>query len=145
MMRPSTRTIVRYLLRELSSSAEASLERRYFADPRAFAKIVKTENDLIDEYARGRLSPRARERFERAYLADPRRRERAKFGEAFVTSLDRAARPDGAVEHPAGWRWSWALAAAMSLLIALGSAGWFALSRRTQQEQARDRAAQAER
>src|SRR5713101_766427 len=87
-MNESEQTMARYLLGELSDAEQAALEEKYFTDPQVFDKMVKTENELVDDYARGRLTPQLRERFEQYYLAHPKRRERAKFAQALATKLD---------------------------------------------------------
>src|SRR5687767_7757164 len=129
-MSASARTIVRYLLGELSDSARAALEASYFADPQLFDRVVKTEHELVDAYARGRLSKRTRARFERSYLADPRRRERAKFAETLTARLDRGEGPRLAVRGRPRFV-AWAMAAVL-VLVAATAARWFLESRRVE-------------
>jgi hypothetical protein len=80
--------LARYLLGGLSEEEKTALEEQYVADPRLFDEIARVESDLMDDYVRGRLSPDTRERFERVVLADPRRRERLKFAEALLASVN---------------------------------------------------------
>src|SRR5258708_23356223 len=105
-MNESEQTMTRYLLGELSDAEQAALEEKYFTDPQVFDKMVKTENELVDDYARGQLTPRLRERFEHYYLARPGRRERAKFAQVFVAKLDHDSAPRAFAdsEQPQPWR-----------------------------------------
>jgi len=77
-MTNSDEMMTRYLFGELSESERAELETEYFADPGAFNRLERFENDLIDDYTRGRLGGDTRARFERVYLSDPNRRTRLK-------------------------------------------------------------------
>jgi len=87
--------IKRYLLGELSAEEQIALEDEYFADQAKYDQICKTEDELLDRYARGALSPADRERFERLYLINPRRRRHVKFAKALTQVIDGelAARP----------------------------------------------------
>lgn len=80
--------MVRYLLGDLDEGAQASLESEYFSDPHTFEKLVGVENELVDNYARGRLSAPMRRRFEEYYLAHSERKERAGFAVALAARLD---------------------------------------------------------
>ncbi len=66
-MNKSAQKMTRYLLGELSDSEQAALEEKYFTDPQVFDKMVKAENELVDNYGRGLLSPQSREKFEQYY------------------------------------------------------------------------------
>jgi hypothetical protein len=87
-MTDSEGIMTRYLLGELSEPERAALEQEYFSDPQLFDQLVQTENDLIDDYVRGRLSSPLRERFEQCCVTDPKRRVRLRFAEALATRLD---------------------------------------------------------
>lgn len=80
-------TFTRYLLGELSETERTALEEKYFGDSQLFDQLLKTENDLLDDYARGRLSSPLRQRLEQRYLAHPERRGRLKFAEALIARL----------------------------------------------------------
>src|SRR5258708_12980407 len=86
-MNESDHNLRRYLLGELSESERATLEEKYFADPRVFEQVLRSESELVDGYVRGKLSPRVRARFEQIYLTNPRRRDRGKFAAALVSKL----------------------------------------------------------
>jgi anti-sigma factor RsiW len=157
-MNKSAQTMTRYLLGELSDSEQAALEEKYFTDPEVFDKIVKAENELVDDYARGRLNPESREKFEQYYLAHPKRRERAEFAQTLVTKLDQfEADRSGAValvrEVPwwgrlqqslSGWSRAFAFSMGLALLLlVLGLGALFFKTRRSQEELARTQAAHA--
>src|SRR5258708_11321227 len=156
-MNESARTIIRYLLGELSESEQAALEDKYFTDPQVLDKMVKTENDLVDNYARGRLNPQLRERFEQYYLANPQRRERAKCAQDFVAKLDDKSSPrafdDSDAQPLPRWRLllteifgkspAFAFSALILLLLMLG-AGWlFLQSQHLRQELIQTQSARA--
>ncbi|HKP13441.1 MAG TPA: hypothetical protein VJZ91_15075 [Blastocatellia bacterium] len=71
--------ITAYLLGELSTAEQEKLEARYFLDDALFERLLATEDDLIDRYARGRMSDQERERCERHFLKSPARRKRVGF------------------------------------------------------------------
>lgn len=148
----------RYLLGDLSESEQTTLEEEYFTDPQAFARMVKAENELVDDYARGRLSPQLRERFEQNYLTHPQRRERMKFARALVTKLDQIeadhAAADSRHELAPWWRrlgpglfgQSRAFAFSMTLallLLALGVGWLLSQTKRLREELAQTQAGQA--
>jgi|SRR5215471_11875162 len=126
-------TIQAYLLGELSESEKDNLEREYFADKGLFEEIVRVENELVDQYAHGRLPAATRERFEKFYLAHPQRRERAIFARALAERLEQTGTLEGNPGGREGWlnrlvgwlggpRPAWAFAT-IALLIAV-AAGW---------------------
>lgn len=102
----------RYLLGGMTEDEREVLEREYFNDRRLFEEVVRAENELVDEYARGLLAPNARERFEQNYLSHPARRERARFAEALAAKIDRtnevaAAAPGRTQTSWADWLTAW--------------------------------------
>jgi len=149
LMNNTEQMMTRYLLGELPESEQAALERKYFTDPKVFDSVVKAEQELIDNYVRGRLSPQVRARFEQYYLAHPRRRERMKFGEALVTRLDQIGEARAAarqmVETGSWWQRLFeslrgprlALGASIALasvLVALGGAWLLVETKRLREE-----------
>lgn len=81
-------TMTRYLLGEISEQERIALEASYFNDSRLFDQLQRAENDLLDDYVRGRLPSPLTQRIERRYLTSPELRERLKFAEALVTRVD---------------------------------------------------------
>jgi hypothetical protein len=156
-MNESQQIFTRYLLGELSEAERVALEERYFSDPQVFDEIVKAENELVDNYARGRLSPELRERLEQYYLAHPRRRERIQFAQALVTRLDQIAAShvvaNARVKQAPEWgrRLGWfsgSRALAFSTVLALAffvlGAGWLLFhTKRLREELAQTQAARA--
>ncbi len=148
--------MIRYLLGELSDSERAALEEKYFTHPQVFEEMVKAENELVDDYACGRLSPHLRERFEQYYLAHPERRERANFAQALVTKLEQVESAHPAVETGiklAPWlrlpklfgeSRAFAFSMALALLLLTMGGGWLLLrTRRLRDELAQTQAAHA--
>src|SRR2546427_2600392 len=157
-MPESDQTMTRYLLGELSEAEQAALEEKYFMDQQVFDQIGEAENELVDNYARGRLTPQLRERFEHYYLAHPKRRERTKFAQALVAKLDQIEaehEADDASVKPAPW-WrrllrelfgesrALAFSMALALLLLTVGAGWlFFQTRRLREELAQTQTARA--
>jgi hypothetical protein len=123
----------RYLLGGMTEDERAALEREYFNDRSLFEEVVRVENELVDEYARGLLPPPTRERFEQNYLSHPARRERARFAEALAVQIDRTnevaagararARPPW-LSWLAAWRGPrliWAMTAALLLVASIAA------------------------
>ena len=148
--------MTRYLLGELSDSEQAALEEKYFTDPQVFDKMVKAENELVDNYARGLLNPESREKFEQYYVAHPKRRERAEFAQTLVTKLDQfeTHRSEPLVREVPRWRrllpalsgghraFAFSISLALLLLL-LGLGVLFFKTRRSQEELARTQAVHA--
>lgn len=158
-MNESEQIMTSYLLGELSEPEQAALEEKYFSDPRVFDQILKTENELLDNYARGGVSPQVRERFEQYYLLHPGRRERMKFAEALATRIDQIEPSGNAVERTFGivswWRGLLAtlrgqrlilrFSIAFAFLLFVFAGAWFFIdSRRARQELAQAQAVPAD-
>jgi anti-sigma factor RsiW len=80
-------TMVDYLLGRLSPQEGARLEERCLADDAFFDRMLEAENDVVDNYLRGRLSRRDKESFESHYLASPERREKVEFARSFLHTV----------------------------------------------------------
>ena len=65
------------------SPARRRMEERLLLDPDFTAEMDAAEDDLIDDYVRGRLSAREREDFERYFLVTAERRESLAFAASF--------------------------------------------------------------
>jgi len=76
--------IFRYLLGDVTPSAQEEIERRYFSDPEYLSLVDAAEDDLIDAYVRRDLSQADRERFEGYFLRTRKRRDQVKMAEALL-------------------------------------------------------------
>lgn len=81
--------LTRYLLGELPEEERAELEAEYFADPELFARLLATEDELIDAYVRGALLGQARARFEERFLRTGDQVQRI----AFASALRKTQKP----------------------------------------------------
>jgi hypothetical protein len=81
--------IVRYLLGGMSEAEQVALEEAFVSDPQIFTLVAEVENDLIDDYVRGRLELRQRELFELNFLSSPEQRQRVEIARALLPDLDR--------------------------------------------------------
>jgi len=131
----------RYLLGDLPESEQLALEEQYFSDSERLDEVWAVENQLVDDYARGRLPRKERARFESHYLASPRHRERVKFAKTLLEAADEEL----AGETVSSWRdrlmaalrgpqFAWTLPLAALLLIVVGGA-WFLTERSRLQDQ----------
>ena len=69
----------RYLMGLLPDAEAEGLEEVYFARPDVLERVRGVEDDLLDDYAAGRLETGEKEAFESRYLASAPLRERVRF------------------------------------------------------------------
>ena len=151
-MEESEQRMRRYLLGELSELEQSALEKEYFTDSQFFDQMLKTENELVDDYVRGWLSKEVRERFEQFYLAHPERRERVKFAAALASKLDQIEEAEQAPRGLSTWqkfllaiggqRPTLRLALALATLLVMVASVWILVERQRKHER---ELAQAER
>jgi hypothetical protein len=82
-------SLTQYLLGKLSEPEQATTETDYFADKEKFEEMWAAENDLIDDYLRGKLTRSDRELFEQRFLSSPWGRKRVKAARILLTSISR--------------------------------------------------------
>lgn len=70
---------IQYLFGELGESERDALEERIFSDEDFSLFLEATENDLVDEYARGEMDFALRERFIKNYLISENRHEKVRL------------------------------------------------------------------
>ena len=108
-----------YLLGALPETDRQALEEQIFCDEAAYEEMLDCENDLLDDYARGRLDPEARKSFEEV-LAAGGGRPRVLFSRAMAV-----------VPRRRRTTFSWRMAVAAGIAaIAAGCAFWFAIQNR---------------
>jgi len=136
--------IVCYLLGGMSETEQLAMEEAFVSDPQIFTLVADIENDLIDDYVRGRLALQQRELFERNFLTSPGQRRRVEIAKALLPSLDRIETTDAdhsAInENPARrQRFSsfsfkpqlaFRLAATLALMLFATSLAWLLLENR---------------
>jgi hypothetical protein len=71
---------------KMSGQAIEEFEEKYFNDDELFGELLDAEDQLIDDYRRGRLSPDERERFEQRFLTLPDRRREVEFARLLAES-----------------------------------------------------------
>jgi hypothetical protein len=118
----------RYLLGSLAAESRERVERRLFSDDRIFWEhLCLVEEELIDEYASGRLDGEESDSFERHFLCTDERRGKLEFARALKAHVERRQTTGQRV-----WDWlrgpitapAWAMAAAALFLVALPAAVW---------------------
>ena len=136
------RSMVRYLLGDLSAEEEARTEDRAFADKDYMAALDAAEADLIDAYVRGELSQAERRGFESRFLTSPQRRRKVEFARNLARVADESAAAEGvSLKRPPAWLslmgmfrgWNPALQFALGLaaLVAVAGASWFMVENRS--------------
>jgi anti-sigma factor RsiW len=79
--------MTRYLLGKLSDaerSDEEEFEKEYFENDELFDELDKTENELIDQYARGELPADLRAEFEKGFCTSEGRKRKVEFARAII-------------------------------------------------------------
>ena len=112
------KTLIQYLLGELSPADRDGLEDRYFSDDALHDQLLAIEEELIDAYVRGQLSSQQRADFEQSFLDSPERREKLAFARALVHRVDSQRRQSRPGKF---WTPFTELAVAASLVLAAGA------------------------
>ncbi len=88
-------TLRGFLLGTLPAAERDAIEDRFVVESELFDALQATEENLLEEYARGELTSQERQQIERHLLLVPRNRERVKLLSAMHTAFERAqAKPD---------------------------------------------------
>jgi hypothetical protein len=114
MPEPDDAVIRAYLLGLLPDGSAEDVEEAYFVDPEVFARVRAVEDDLLDDYAAGRLGHPEKSAFEHRYLATDALRQRVIGARAL-----RLAAPARALEVVPRRRWLAPAAIAAGLLVAM--------------------------
>jgi hypothetical protein len=80
----SDKTIIKYLLNELSADDQARFEEAYFSDGSLYEQVRALEEELIEDYVKGDLPRHEHRLFERHYLASDERRARIEAARELV-------------------------------------------------------------
>lgn len=81
-------TIRRYLLGTLNNSRRNRLEKRLLNDDELFEELLISEDELVDEYVRGRLTSDEKRRFESHFLITADRHRKFQFGRTLDKYLE---------------------------------------------------------
>ncbi|MEW6210911.1 MAG: hypothetical protein AB1631_21280 [Acidobacteriota bacterium] len=96
--------LIRYLLGDLSEEERIRLEEEFFTDDELFEEMVALEEELMYDYAQGRLTGRERELFERRFLVTKADREKLEVVGAISSRLAARARAKRAGRQAGLWR-----------------------------------------
>src|SRR5207302_9130576 len=127
--------IKRYLLGELDDGTRAQVEQKLLSDGEVFEELLVAEDEIIDDYAGGRLDPEERADFEAHFLATPERQQKLRFARALHRHAMTLANERETVKQPVirslwfsrPWL-SWAATAVAVLALIVGTV-WFLRSR----------------
>lgn len=129
----------RYLLGTLADEGKG-LEERLMLDDELFEELLIAEDELIDDYLRGKLTSAEARQFREHFLASPQHRRALEFAETLLSSLAAEPEADAAPKEKGGRTtppWFYSLTAvfrspkvgfalAASLLLLLLSGVWLA-------------------
>lgn len=138
-------TLTQYLLGLLSEDERTHVERSFFQSDESFDQLTTLEDELIDDYARGRLSAQFRSAFEEKLKTNPRWKQRLVFARALsrqfpASSADRIQPERSSIwknlSHLFGsFRPSFQLAFAAGGALAIFAAAWLGWQVREQRTQ----------
>jgi len=130
MLDPSDADIRRYLLGHVPETDAEALEEAYFARAEVLERIRAVEDDLLDDYAAGRLGPADTASFEARYLASKPLRQRVMAARALRLAAPTAVQPSRLTSRRVV-RWTGPLAIAAGVATAI-AASWLWQSREPQ-------------
>lgn len=107
----------RYLLGLLTEADAEGLEEAYFARADVLERVRGAEDDLLDDYASGRLERGEKGAFESRYLASAPLRERVVAARALRLATADKRGPVARVVAPVRWRVPLAIAAGLFLAV----------------------------
>jgi hypothetical protein len=111
---PSDEQLVQYLLGSSPDQDAARFDEASIADDEFAGRLRALEHDLVDAYVSGELAGDRRKQFEAIYLASSSGRARVRFAEDLAR---RAAAGDGESAARRPFRWGWALAASLFVVV----------------------------
>lgn len=79
MQQSEKKSLRRYLLGEAAGEEQSQIEQRLLTDEDYFNELLRTEEELTDEYVRGELQQGEKENFELHFVNNPERREQVEF------------------------------------------------------------------
>lgn len=124
-------SIRKYLLNQLSSSKQQSIELELLSDEAFAEELENVEDELIDEYIKGELSRKEHVNFERYFLAHETRRHKLCAAEALKRHFDKIS-PSPTPSKIGFFRSfflspSFAIAVSIMGLAVIGIVVWYAL------------------
>jgi hypothetical protein len=72
----------RYLLGGLAAEEQLALEQQLMTDQDLFDRLLRAEEELIDEYARGQIPNEEKQAFESSFLGNSQRLQDLQFARA---------------------------------------------------------------
>ena len=134
--------LIRYLVGSLDDGETERFDELSIADESFATRLRAVEDDLVDAYVKGELAADIRDRFESRYLSAQAGRDKIRFAEALLVHQRKGSafgadqgdsRPvkGSAPGARAVVRWGplWAISAAATLVLAVGSYWFVGLSR----------------
>jgi cell division protein FtsB len=92
----------RYFLRDLPQEEQDSIEEKLCTDETFFQEVIACEDDLVDDYARGKLSSSESVAFEAQYLTTQAGQEEVEFARGLADYIRREHRTSLKNDRP--WR-----------------------------------------
>jgi hypothetical protein len=134
--------IRRYLLGAMENTEQEQLEERLLTDADLQEELSVAENEIVYDYLTGALSDRERERFDRDFIGTPERRQKLRFFDTLIKSIDNLPKPLSDKHLPHRWqrflpnfsRWKnpfLKLSFAAGVIVLLLGAGWIIVQNRS--------------
>lgn len=126
-----------YLLDELPADEQQLMEERLLIDNDYLEQMLIVEEDLIDDYAKGKLSPQQQTQYQKLFLASPEGRQKLQISRVLHNHLNNfpieiAHQPNFAEQIQMAIARFFSppvlAAAAVALAVGLGVIGWWAVS-----------------
>jgi len=86
------KTKIQYLLGELSAEEQLRIDEQLFVNDDYFERLMATEDELIEDYLRGRLPAKERQQFERNFLNSAALRKKVDRTKLLLTYIDDAVK-----------------------------------------------------
>lgn len=113
-----------YLLGKLPPERREELQAQFFEDDASYDRLLEAENDLIDDYARGKLTADDARAVEEGLAVGQQQQDSIRFARALWRAEQRRAGDVHTKAH--GHVQQWAIAAAIAV-VSITSAAWFAV------------------
>ena len=111
-----------YLLGDLAEAERQVIEQRMITADEFYNQVLLAEDELVEEYALGRLTGKDKERFEASFLSTPEGREHVKLTADLIryASEQSVEKPQavGGRSKAARWNWSFFFNSSLGLLAA---------------------------
>ena len=120
----------KYILNDISEDERAAIEERLLTENEFFEELAMAEENLIQDYADGKLAANDRARFEQYFLCSEKNRQKVKFARALRKHVNDSKDLPAAKKNPGFFEslkafFSAPVAAGLTMLVVAGIIGFF--------------------